>query len=481
MAKKFRELFGKSVGSLVGPGEVKQRKLKVLGKDVKTVRQQKLIVEQMTASAEPAYFWILNFLRHPNALGYEVEKTSDVFSAAEMSTFFGAVEERKQRQQERISQYLATLGGMTKSVFQMVRELRIMDERLDYYEKSYKGDEAAEVTLKNIWTNLVEGGAESTTSVFGLSRKLGFVIVPDLFFKINPKKGSSGVDKEVGALSGEGINTRVRSVLKHKLMEYYTWKEKTYGELKWGRNFRLKALNQHYQTMKMYIKWIKPFLKNIQRLEMSQENVPELVSAFETSFIQLELFAYKKAYETMTERGMVEREFTERIPCIRVMLKFVTLPEMAFQKEFQRAAVHAGRTEITFQGFVLSPQEIEEYKKSKELEDLEVLKYVDASLEALGDELKNYLIESGEVTAEQLGKKVEEKPKIYLKDVFHPFSSVITGFSELFGSLKWSPGGGKSKLSYHEREQEEDAAKIVGDNVYVLYDVYKKSHGMLSW
>ncbi|MEM4245619.1 MAG: hypothetical protein QXR60_05455 [Candidatus Nanoarchaeia archaeon] len=478
MAKS--KFFKGAVSSLVGPGEEAPRKPKVLGVDIKPVRQQKIILEQMGASAEPSYFWVLNFLRHPNGLGYEVEKTSDIFSSSEMSTFFGAAEERKQRQQERVSQYLATIGSMTKSVFQMVRELRIMDERLEYYEKSLKGDEASEITLKNIWTNIVEGGVESGTSVFGLARKAGFVTLPDLFFKINPKKGSAGVDREVNALKEQGINSRVRSVLKHKLMEYYTWKEKTYQELKWGKNFRLKALNQHYQTMKMYIRWVKPFLKNIQKLEMYQSAAPELITAFETNMIQIELFAFKKTFEMYTERGMVEREFTESIPCIRVLFKFVALPEMAFQKEFQRAAVHAGRTEITIQGYVLSPQDIEDYRKSKELEDLEILKYVDASLEALGDELKKYLVESGEMTEEQLGLKKKEPKPAYIKDIIHPFASIFKGFSEMFGGLRFGPPGAK-KLSYYEREQESAAAQVVSEHVYTLYDVFKKTHDMLSW
>ncbi|MEM4266815.1 MAG: hypothetical protein QW404_02050, partial [Candidatus Nanoarchaeia archaeon] len=115
MAKS--KFFKGAVSSLVGPGEEAPRKPKVLGVDIKPVRQQKIILEQMGASAEPSYFWVLNFLRHPNGLGYEVEKTSDIFSSSEMSTFFGAAEERKQRQQERVSQYLATIGSMTKSVF----------------------------------------------------------------------------------------------------------------------------------------------------------------------------------------------------------------------------------------------------------------------------------------------------------------------------------------------------------------------------
>lgn len=77
MAKS--KLFKGAFKNILGPGEEAPKELKVLGVDIKPVRQQKIILEQMGASAEPSYFWVINFLRHPNALGYEVEKTSDVF------------------------------------------------------------------------------------------------------------------------------------------------------------------------------------------------------------------------------------------------------------------------------------------------------------------------------------------------------------------------------------------------------------------
>src|SRR3989338_1252916 len=109
------------------------------------VARNRLIVQRMSGGSEAMYFWILNFIRHPNALGYDVvEKISDVFSASESSSFFGNIEQRKSVQQDRISQYLATIGNMTKSVFQIIRELRVIDERLDYYEKSLRADSDVE-------------------------------------------------------------------------------------------------------------------------------------------------------------------------------------------------------------------------------------------------------------------------------------------------------------------------------------------------
>ena len=66
-----------------------------------------------------------------------VEKIIDVFTSAEQSAFWGQSSTRLGFQQDKVSQYLATIGNMIKDMFQLVRELRILDERLGYYEDSY--------------------------------------------------------------------------------------------------------------------------------------------------------------------------------------------------------------------------------------------------------------------------------------------------------------------------------------------------------
>lgn len=460
--------------------EEEPAKLELPNKDIKAKRTQKLIVQQMQAAGEAYYFWILNFLRNPNALAYDVEKISDVYTATEASSYFGAIEAKKEAQMRSVSTYLATIGQLTKNLFQMVRELRIIDERRDYYGKSEEGDESAEVALKGIWVSQVEGGAENPFSVTGLAKKVGFVIVPDLFFKINPKNGSKGVDKEVEALEGEGINARVRSVIKQKLMQYYLWKERTGQELKWRKNFVLKSVSQTYHSVKMYTHWLKPYLRNIRKLQMAGIESPDLVTAFETSFIELELFCTKDKYEAETPMGFVERKFTEYFPCIRVKFNYITRPEMAFQQEYQKGAVHIGRTTITIEGYVLKREELEAYRRKKEEEDLEVLKSVEASVVSLGDELKKYLEESGELEGKSKEKEKKKGPSM-VEGIFEPFEGIFKGFGEIFGSLAPEKKVAGKKLSEWEAEQEEAAAGAVNAHVYTLYDVFKKAHSMMSW
>ncbi len=456
-------------------------KLELPSGNVKPLRKQKIILQQMQAAGEAYYFWILNFVRNPNSLNYEIEKVSDVYTATEASSYFGAIESRKEAQMRNVSQNLATIGQLTKNLFQMIRELRLIDERRDYYEKSEKGDESAEVALKGIWTGLVEGGAENPLSVTGMARKIGFVILPDLFFKINPENGSKGVDKEVNALSDEGINARVRSVLKQKLMQYYLWKERTGKELSWRKNFVLKSMSQTYHSIKMYNHWLKPYLKNIRRLQMSGIERPDLVTAFETSYIELELFCTKKKYEAETPMGFVEREFTKYFPCIRIKFTYITRPEMAFQQDYQnKGAVHSGRTIIEIEGYRLTKEELEQYRIKKEEEDLELIKSVEESVESLGEELFKYLKEAGELEGKTDEKK-KKKGHGMATGMLEPFVGVFKGFGEIFGGIGPEKKVGGKKLSELESEQEKAAADAVKANVFLLYDVFKKAHGMMSW
>ncbi len=474
--KSFLKMFGEEAGEEEAPV-----KLELPNKDIKAVRTQKVIVQQMQAAGEAFYFWILNFVRNPNGPGYNIEKTSDIYTATEASSYFGAIEARKEAQMRNVSTNLATIGQLTKNLFQMVRELRIIDERRDYYEKSEKGDESAEVALKGIWVSLVEGGAENPFSVTGLARKVGFVIVPDLFFQINPKNGSKGIDKEVKALADQGINARVRSVIQQKLMQYYLWKERTGKELTWRKNFVLKSMSQTYYSIKMYTHWLKPYLKNIKKLQMAGITSPDLVTAFETSYIDLELFCTKDIYEAETPMGFVERKYTKYFPCIRIKFNYVTRPEMAFQQEYQyKGAVHSGRMIIQIEGYVLTKEQLEQYRIKKEEEDLELIKSVEESVESLGDELKKYLEEAGELSGK---KKLDKKKKEagMTEGILEPFVGIFKGFGELFGGLAPEKKVGGKKLSEFEAEQEKAAAEAVSDHVFTVYDVFKKAHGMMSW
>src|SRR3989338_7646984 len=209
-------------------------------------------------------------------------------------------------------------------------------------------------------------------------------------------------------------------ILKNRKTLMMAWKEHTFEEIKTRRKVTLKFLRQHYEVIRMYIYWVKPYLRNIQRLQLDQTKTetPDLLVAFETSMIEVELLARKPA-------GKVNQ-------CLLMHYLFRTRPEMNYQQEYQKGPLHLGRVEIDFRVYAWTEKEVENYKKMMEQEDFQLFGLIDgsvkAAMEALGDELMRYLEESGE----EFGPKKQKEEK-KSSSLISPYTSIFKGFRELFG------------------------------------------------
>ena len=453
-----------------------------LQKDLKTgypepLKRYWVKLETPNQSIEETYIWILDYLNVD--IGYrDIEKLMDVFAASQHSAFFGVAMQRTGIYQDKVSQFLATIGKMVKELFQLVREIRILDERLDYYKNSYdeasKSKESAEITLKGIWIDMVEGGAKSPASVYGMARELEFTVLPDLFFSTHPAT-SKDVDSVVDKLE---FNRKVREVLKRKLRAFLEWKEHTYKELKTRRKFTLKFLRQHYDVIKMYMSWVKPYLKYVNMLRSSEKKMESagLVGAFEGSMIEIEILAKRFPFDDITGKTK-NKEYKS---CILINFNYITKPDMKFVSEgYQRGPIHIGNVDIKMRSYAWTEKDIENYKKYRDKEDMELLGVVDpsisAAMEALGEEFENYLKEAGE----ELGKK-EEKPK--QDSIFEPFTSVFRGFKEIGTSFTGTKDASKHQLSKVQKEREKDrAASQATANIWVIYKNFRKAHGMMAW
>lgn len=458
-----------------------------------------LTINSPASGVERFYFWVIRYLEKKGAFGRSfagdsgyIKKIKDVYTSAETSSYWGNVEQRKGAQQDKISQYLANIGKFTKELFQLIRELRILDERLGFYEGVKKGEKSADVALKGIWIDLVEGGGKNPSSVYGLAAQVGFVTLPDLFFDAFAKD-----EKDVDAVSEgykeKGMNRKVIEILKRKLKQYMLWRENTERELKQRRRFVLAYLAQEFNIIKMYATWLKPYLDNIKRLQQDRNiNSHDIVSAFETSKVELEILAVKTKYEMQTYYTNVEeRDFVKKFPCVRIQFKYIAIPNMAYQQEYQRGAIHTGQTEITVEGFVASKEELEAYEKKTDKEAMEVLLAVDETLNSLKDELYKYLDEAVKTHKLEHIKSIyphtEEKPE--KKDsVFTPLKAVFDGFKEVAsfpfsfkGEKKDEQDKGEIKLSGKDKILEGQAAKSIAKlEASLLYDIFKKSHKMFT-
>lgn len=442
-------------------------------------KRYRFILARQDASIEQVYFWFLDSIRHDWGV-HDFDKIIDVFAASEQSAFFGASQQRIGIQQDKVSTFLAAIGKMVKELFQFVREMRILDERLNFYEDSFSKDSktrnSAEVSLKGIWVDLVEGGAKTPSSVFGMAREVGFTILPDLFFSVHPTSIEK-IDSTVEALE---FNVNVKNVLKRKLRTYMEWKRATYSELKTRRKFTLQYFRQHYDIIRMYMNWLKPYLRNIERLGMDYKKMDsaDLVSAFEGSMIEVEVIAKKK-----------NPEFGKYTSCIVLHFMHRTRPHMSFQAEgYQRGPVHVGKVEVTMRAYAWTDEQIEKYKAMRSDEDLHLLSTLDDSLKlamaSLGDELKNYLVEAGEklFTDEIEREKKEKQPR--QPNVLEPFLSIGKGFWEMFSSF--SPAGLIKGLSsggspLNDAGKRKAAEKDAQNSMWRTFKNYRKAHRMVTW
>ena len=423
------------------------------------VKKFRIIWEVPNLSIEECYFWMLHYFRD---LGYvDVKKTEDVFAAAENSAFFGVSQVRLGGQQDKVTQFLATIGKMVKDLFQLVRELRIIDERLEYYAKSFAGEEASEIVLKGIWIDMVEGGSKNPSSVYGMAREVGFTSLPDLFFSTHPRK-SEEVDSFVEKYRGD-FNPSVKNVLKRKLKTFIVWKEKTHKELHTRRTFTLKYLKQHYEVIKMYMTWIKPYLRHIRRMTLDEEKIltPDIISAFEGSMIEIEMLGSKK---TGTKKYN---------SCILAHFIFRTRPSMSYQQEgYQRGPIHVGKMEMNIRAYAWTDEQIQNYLEAKKKQDFELMKSISesvkAAMESLGEELENYLLEA-------------EKPPVGIKESKKP------GFVEMFKAEFLGPKKEAKKKKPKKipglaaKADEAKAIKTAKDDLFLCFKNFKKGHGMIMW
>ncbi|MFA5141427.1 MAG: hypothetical protein WC471_00460 [Candidatus Woesearchaeota archaeon] len=454
----------------------------------------RIVLESFGMNVEEPYFWMLNMFREGLQFN-DIKKLKDIFTATETSSLFGLTGTRLEREQTLAMQYMAQIGRFVKELFGMINELKKLDYRLEMYTESNKKfrdkddpkidrpeSQAAEVALKSMWIELVEGGAKNPSSVIGLAREVGFATLPDLFFT-SDAKSTDDIDKNVDKLL---FNDKVKSVLKSKLFAYFSWKETTFKEWKNRRSFLIKYLRQHYEIIKTYMNWVRPYLLHAKRLGMNKGRLEsaDLVGAFEQSLIEIEFLAKKKG-----------KAYTK---CIVASFLYKTRPALEFQREsFQhKGPIHVGRAEITLRAYTWTPDQVKAFETMRNEEDLELLGSIDSSIDAamnmFREDIKKYLKEAGEKFIEddkaKMPEKKVERPPFDLMEPFRelakaaaePFKMIGGGFKEMVGMEASTsvPNAKKPAQLTAEKEEFDKSRKDNAKSIFIAYNLFKKSHLM---
>ncbi|MFC1723323.1 hypothetical protein ACFL0V_04240 [Nanoarchaeota archaeon] len=465
----------------------------------KPARRLHLVTQTFGQSIEEAYFWLVSSIRDDWGLGKAI-KITDIFTASEQSSFWGAAQQRLQLQQSQVQQYLGLIGKLLKDLFQLVREIRIVQERLDLYTASNKQiykdanqkiirpigsrrkSVPEETVLKGYWVDMKDGGVKAPGSVYGLASTLGYSTLPDLFFAA-PSMRKEEVARYVD-VGLKDFNPRVRDVLKKKLAAYLYWKEYTFGELSTRRKFTIKYLRQHYESIQLYISWVKPYLKNVKRLQQNFEKSTseDLIGAFEGSFVEIETLFYR------------DIPGCSKKPVCLLTMEFRTQPHMDFHQDgYQhKGPVHVGRTEFWMRGYCWTEKQIEKYKELREKETYDLLGSVDESLkdalESLGKDIRDYLKGQDEEFPEDVTKKKEdeeeaEEKKKAMTGVIDPFKSIFVGFKDIFRTFvpEKEKFKGEEVPQWKQDADFKTALKDLEKRMYPSYKNFKKAHRMITW
>jgi hypothetical protein len=367
---------------------------------------------------------------------------------------------------------------MVKELFQMVRELRIIDERRTYYRGSIEQESkplkdrknADEITLKGMFVDLVQGGGKSPSSVFGMATQLEFVALPDLFFDAPPFKDANEMETYVKGLTD--FNDSVKRVLLRHLRHYVEWKKRTYKEHENRREFQLRYLRQHFDIIQMYVTWIKPYLKTVQRLQMkgTHQDSASLISAFESAMIDIEIIAHHP----------------ELTHCVMVTFQYRTRPHMKFVQEgYQRGPVHVGELNMEYRVFPWNKEDIDRYKQMKNQENMELLGNVSQSvlnaMHGLGEELERYYQEACglDLTGKNSEKNGSSKFSSDSKNRERKKEKEKLSWKyRLFGDFLNSPKDKKKLVK--PKKLGKGGAKAHGV-CWSAFHYFKKSHRMITW
>ncbi|MDO8622803.1 MAG: hypothetical protein Q7R52_01015 [archaeon] len=426
--------------------------------------QHTLVYDSSSETIEPLYFYIIDLM---NEQDLAPQKLVDNFSSAVGGSHFSEVGMKASRMQEEAMKIMGSVNTVLRSILNIVYDLRDFRMRLKHYDdsKSSKKEEkeAALLALKQIWMDKVDFIARGNSSIKAMALgQAGYQTLIDAFLI---SKDAEDVDKL-------DLNDRVKRILKPRVQEFNIWLSESEKELRKRYDIQRSYLKSQVASLKLYSRWVKPYLKAAQNLEMKDfGRDPGIVNAFNTMILELVLLGKNKLdVKKSALSGDFPLDFqklkTKRdyYSCILVEFRFRAIP---------RQGVFVGKSDITFKAYSLNSDELKKFEKELELSDVsDMLKLVEGAT-----------TESLDLIKEDIDFFLNEKPeKEEKKESSNPFLALF-GFYEKKG--KDETGAAKEeKLKEDDWVEKNYFRKLTAakakETCFLLFDVYKKAHGMPS-
>lgn len=450
-----------------------------------------VMYDSSSETLEPVYFFVLDLM---NSFGLNPEKLIDNFSSTPGSGHFGEFGQRASTMQQQASQILGNINTVLRSVLNLLYDLRDFKIRLQSYDdlKDKSKSDAAMLSLKQIWMDKVDiQKGNSSIKAMAFSQGGPFVTLIDAFLAI---KDESLKDKNGNEID---LNERVKRALKPRIFEFNNWIKQSEQELRNRYKIEKTYLKSQVNSIKLYSRWAKPYLKAAMELEQSdQSRTPDFVKTFNTIILELTLLGKNKIDPaTLALEGEYPRDFAKEsylnkfkrkyYSCILVDFRFRGIPQKIAQ---QGHFAFGGRAEINFKAYALNDDELKKLKQEMEKSDMgDVLNLIQGitteSLDQLQEEIDFYLNEPEE--------EIKQK-KTDWKEIFEPFSALLDGFNIFKSEESKEKTSGKKEVekkiekiepdNWYEKEFFRKTAKDKAiETAFTLFDLYKKAHGMASF
>ncbi len=475
----------KSVPEIIGdisPYYQKRVAMKKSGKiDVISEGEHMIGYDSNSDTLEPIYFFILDLMTD---MELPPEKLVDNFSSTPGSGHFAELGQRATIMQQQATKILGDTNTVLRSVLNIIYDLKEFKIRLEHYKGLKSKDEnikdASVLSLKQIWMDKVDIAKQQSSIKAMALGQAGFQTLIDAFLAAKEEKDVEKLD----------LNDRVKRILKPRILEFNHWVEQSEKELRKRYEIEKNYLRSQVNSLKLYSRWAKPYLKAAQELE-SQDlgREPALVKTFNTILLELTLFSKKKIKVAEEARaGNLPKEFANRsfqkslkrdyYMCILVNFTFRGIPQRAGQ---QPHYVFGGKAEITFKSYALNDDELkkldEELAKSDMNDALTLIEGTTTeSLGQLQEEINFFLEE----------KEDEEKEKKKPKSESNPFLALIGAYNNKDKKEEKNKESKKETIVKPDNFIESDnirplAATVAEETSLKMFDIYKKAHNMPSY
>jgi hypothetical protein len=448
---------------------------------IKPAKEYKLTYDSTSETLEPIYFWILDFMSP--MFGGDVKKLVDNFTSSPGSGHFSELMGKATRMQEEAMKIYGMVNTVLKSILNIIYDLKEFQIRLKNYDDSHNKDETTKnagiLSLKQIWMDKVDI-KRGRGSINMLAQDLNFVTLRDAFMAINSPKAADKLD----------LNDRVRRILKARIQEFNEWKKRSESELRKRYEIERTYLKTQVATVKMYSRWVKPYLKAAEELAQGQSTSAGLVKSFNSISLQLTLFA-KSPIKVVDEAqnfnlpaDFVKIKARPVYKCVLIDFNFRGIPQKAGQHY-----VFGGKADVKFSAYALNEDEVTLFEKKLDESDLnESLKLIEGMTEESLGQLQDDIDEFLEEETDKEKREYEDKKS---RDV-NPFAALLglgTKKPAVPAKDKKDKGKKEKKIgskkdiksdNYAEATIRAFAAKEASGNCYAIYDIYKKGHGMAS-